>query len=142
MIHFYAVKRVLLWMASHIWSLFLFFRVHKEEPHNKFYRLLNSSCNAFIDLIIHRALWKSYICCFQSFKVSFGFNKIDHEKSKSMKSKAIVWRNNWCQLVNYLCKPGTVACTCNTAALETEFRNVVGSLLVEGNLTRLPLEPD
>ena len=136
MIHFYAVKRVLLWMASHG------FRVHKEEPHNKFYGLLNSSCNAFIDLIIHRAPWKSYICCFQSFKVRFSFKKIDHEKSKSIKSKAIVWRNSWCQLVNYLCKPGAVACTCNPAALETEFRNVVGWLLVGGNLTRLPLEPD
>ena len=136
MIHFYAVKRVLLWMASHG------FRVHKEEPHNKFYGLLNSSCNAFIDLITHRAPWKSYICCFQSFKVRFSFKKIDHEKSKSIKSKAIVWRNSWCQLVNYLCKLGAVACTCNPDALETEFRNVVGSLLVEGNLTRLPLEPD
>ena len=136
MIHFYAVKRVLLWMASHG------FRIHKEEPHNKFYGLLNSSCNAFIDLIIHRAPWKSYICYFQSFKVRFSFKKIDHEKSKSIKSKAIVWRNSWCQLVNYLCKLGAVACTCNPDALETEFRNVVGSLLVEGNLTRLPLEPD
>ena len=136
MIHFYAVKRVLLWMASHG------FRIHKEEPHNKFYGLLNSSCNAFIDLIIHRAPWKSYICCFQSFKVRFSFKKIDHEKSKSIKSKAIVWRNSWCQLVNYLCKLGAVACTCNPDALETEFWNVVGSLLVEGNLTRLPLEPD
>ena len=138
-------------MASHG------FRIHKEEPHNKFYGLLNSSCNAFIDLIIHRAPWKSYICCFQSFKVRFSFKKIgcfqsfkvrfsfkkiDHEKSKSIKSKAIVWRNSWCQLVNYLCKLGAVACTCNPDALETEFRNVVGSLLVEGNLTRLPLEPD
>ena len=136
MIHFYAVKRVLLWMASHG------FRIHKEEPHNKFYGLLNSSCNAFIDLIIHRAPWKSYICCFQSFKVRFSFKNIDHEKSKSIKSKAIVWRNSWCQLVNYLCKLGAVACTCNPDALETEFPNVVGSLLVGGNLTRLPLEPD
>ena len=130
------MKTVLLWMASHG------FRIHKEEPHNKFYGLLNSSCNAFIDLIIHRAPWKSYICCFQSFKVRFSFKKTDHEKSKSIKSKAIVWRNSWCQLVNYLCKLGAVACTCNPDALETEFRNVVGSLLVEGNLTRLPLEPD
>ena len=29
--------------------------------------------------------------------------------------------------------PGAVACTCNPATLEAEFRNGVGSVQVEGN---------
>lgn len=40
---------------------------------------------------------------FQSFKLHFGFNKIDHKKNKSMNAKAIVGRKNWRQLVNYSC---------------------------------------
>ena len=35
--------------------------------------------------------------------------------------------------VSYRCMPGVVACTCNPATLEAEFRNGVGSVPVEGN---------
>ena len=78
------------------------FQVHKEKLHIEFYCLLNSSCDTFTDLIIHRATWQSCSCCYQSFKLSFRFNKIDHKKSKSMNTKAIVGRKNWRQFINYL----------------------------------------
>ena len=52
------MKRVLLWVIPPIWALFLPFWVHKEKVHIEFGRLLNSSCNTFIDLIIQEHLGK------------------------------------------------------------------------------------
>ena len=43
-----------------------------------------------IPLIIHRAPWESYTCCFQSFKLSLSSNKIDHKKNKSTKKWKMV----------------------------------------------------
>ena len=99
---FFEAKRVLPWMAPHIWAFFLLFWVYKEEPQIEFYCGLNSSYNTFIDLMKHRAPWESCACYFQSFKLTSGFNKNDHEKKKSMNTKVILWRKNWCQSVNYI----------------------------------------
>ena len=52
------MNRVLLWVIPPIWALFLPFWVHKEKVHIEFCRLLNSSCNTFIDLIIQEHLGK------------------------------------------------------------------------------------
>ena len=67
MIHFLGEESITLNYSSYT-SPLPAFCVHKEKPHIEFYRLLNSSCNAFFGLIIHRAPWQSYTCCLHVFR--------------------------------------------------------------------------
>ena len=67
MIHFLGEESITLNYSSYT-SPLPAFCVRKEKPHIEFYRLLNSSCNAFFGLIIHRAPWQSYTCCLHVFR--------------------------------------------------------------------------
>ena len=107
-----ASKWLLLWMAPHLWVLFLLFGDHKEEPHIELYRLLNLWCNKLTGFLIHKAPSKSHNFLFQLFKLGFRsvhFNyknlvciKLITKKKKLTNTNTIVPRNNWCQSFNYL----------------------------------------